>query len=63
MPTLTYLLARRLAKQIVQELAQETEQEKFKTFRLEQFLKKHKRTKKGSYTWKSLQHYNDKHQH
>lgn len=42
-----------LAKKIAQEISQEIEQEKVKNFHIEQFLKIHKRTKKGMYTWKS----------
>ena len=62
MPKLKKFLSKRLAKRIAQEIAQETEQEKVKTFHLEQFLKTHKRTKKGPYTWKSSQLCDDKQQ-
>lgn len=62
MPTLKYLLARRLVIRMAQETAQETEQEKVKTFHIEQFLKTHKRTKKGSHAWKSSSLCTDKQQ-
>lgn len=42
-----------LAQQIAQEITQTAEQEKVKNFHLEGFLKTHKRTKMGMYTWKS----------
>ncbi|HAP0166379.1 TPA: hypothetical protein IRQ26_000443 [Escherichia coli] len=45
-----------LAQQMAKEIAQETEQGKVKTFHLEQFLKTHKRTKMGLYTWKTSRH-------
>ncbi|ECU3284699.1 hypothetical protein DYO40_21915 [Salmonella enterica subsp. enterica serovar Javiana] len=60
MPELKNLLSKRIARRIAQEIAQEVEQEKVKTFHLEQFLKNHKRTKKGPYTWKSSPKYDDK---
>ncbi|EKR5656206.1 hypothetical protein P8M94_004917 [Escherichia coli] len=45
-----------MAQESDQATEQFAEQSKAKTFRLEQFLKTHRRTKMGPYTWKTSQH-------
>ncbi|MBA8547981.1 hypothetical protein HVV80_15270 [Escherichia coli] len=43
----------RIASELGMTAEQLAEQNKVKTFHLEQFLKTHKRTKMGSHTWKT----------